>query len=440
MPPPRITNAIEPRVNLPAVRKEVGGAGSAFTGIGLGSMGWFPGSVGFPVSPYAAMQIPTAWACVKRVAEDMGKLPRVVRRRLVRGYRAEAAHPINRLLRNPNRWQTPSQMWNYLTAWLMLRGNSYAVVTRGRGGEPNAIVPVSPNQCGVLLSPEGELFYQISHPFFGGGLRLHRDNVIHLRTAISYDGYTGVSPVAVAQDAFGLGIATQQHGATLFRQGTQLAGVITHPGKLDREGKDYLSESWNGRFAGVQNAHKTPVLDEGMKFEKLSMTAEDSQFLQSRQFTVPEICRMFGVPPHKAGDLSNAHFANVEQGEIAYRADTLLPIGNQMREELGRVLLFEDEQDLFEIDVDYDELQRTDRKTMAETNEIEIRSGTLTPNQARVIMGREPDVPNGDEYIRAMNMESTSAQAAEGTSAATVGVPPASLPSAPAAADSGEET
>jgi HK97 family phage portal protein len=389
--------------------KDSGGFGAATGGFGLGGWGFLPGSTGQAVTPVASLGIATAWACVKRISEDHGKLPRRIMRRMPNGGSEEdRKHPLNKLLRNPNRWQTPSQMWSYLTCWLALRGNAYGVVMRGPSGEPVSLIPMSPDRVSILQSTNGDLFYEINHPFFGNqALRLHRDNVMHIKNAISFDGYTGASPLAAAPDVFGLGIATQQHGAVLFRQGAQMNGVIRHPGKLNAEAKDFLRARWSERFGGVQNAHGTAVLDEGMSFEKLSMTNEDSQFLQSREFTVLEVCRMFSVPPHKVYDLSEAHYANMEIGNLSYWSDTLQPIGKQYQEEGGRVLLFEDEQDEYYIDIDYDELLRADRKSRYSTDEIGIRSGRLTQNEARISDGRPPNVPNGDQFLTPMNMNSS---------------------------------
>jgi HK97 family phage portal protein len=407
MPPPRIAAlAREPHLTTsapPPHQKDAGGYGANYAGFGFGAWGFLPGSTGAAVTPYAALQISTAWGCVKRLAEDIGKLPRVFRQKLPSGgTRIVRDHPLGGLLRNPNKWMTPTQCWGYMTAWLALRGNTFAVVLRGNAGEPIAIIPVSSDRVSVMVSPEGELYYQISHPYFGIGVRMHRDNVIHVRNLISFDGYTGISPIAAAQDVFGLGIATQQHGAVLFRQGAQLNGFIKHPGKLSNDAKKNMADHFDERHAGVQNAHKTAILDEGMTFEKVTMTNEDAQFLQSRQFSVPEVCRMFGVPPHKVHDLSNAHFNNLEQSELAYRSDTLLPIGTQFREEVGRVLLWEDEQNEIEIDVNYDELLRADKLTRYQTYQIGLNNGIINRNEARIDDGREP-VDGGEEFRVPLN-------------------------------------
>jgi HK97 family phage portal protein len=412
MPPPRIAVlAREPTFTFPEpVKKDAGGYGIGTAGFGIGSWGLTPGSTGIAVTPLTAIGVSTAWACVKRLSEDMGKLPKRIMRRTPRGGSVQDfKHPLNKLFRTPNPWQSPSQFWGYVTAWLALRGNAFIICIRDDAGQPIMLIPLSPDRCSIKISPIGLIYYQISHPSFRSGqsITMHRDNVMHVRNAISFDGYTGVSPIAAGPDVFGLGIAAQQHGAVLFRQGAQLSGVLTHPGKLNPEAKAFLNQEWQNRHGGVQNAFNTAVLDEGMKFEATSMTSEDAQLLQSRQFSVTEVCRMFGVPPHKVQDLSRAHFANMEQGNLQYWSDTLQPIGGQYSEEMSRVLLFEDEIETHYIDIDFDDLYKTDRKTRYETNEIGIRSSQLTPNEARITDGREPNVPNGDEFTKPLNMGST---------------------------------
>lgn len=400
-------------------------------------LGMLPGSTGIPVTPYTALQAATVYACCKRLSEDIGKLPIRVHRRLPRGgTRVDHEHPLNRLFRRPNRWQTPSQCWRYYVWNLALRGNGYAPILRGAAGQPLEIIPVSPDRVGVLQSQSGEVFYQINHPAWAAGTKVTREDMLHT-LGMTYDGVIGVSPLAVAQDAVGLALATQQHGATLFRQGAQLNGFIKHPGNLSREAKNYLAEEFAMRHAGVQNAHRTPVLDEGMAFEKVAMTNEDAQFLATRQTQVVEICRYFGVPPHKVFDLSNAHFNNLEQSEQQYVNDTLLPLGKQLEEECERGLLFEDDQGEILIRLEFDALLRADRKTRYDTYRVGVEGGWLSRNEARIDDNREPNVPNGDEFLQPLNMATTTDAAAGGKetpapgAAAPAAVPGASDPALP---------
>jgi len=390
MPPPRLgTLAREPTFD----RKPQKSGSMSTSTAGPWLAGWggvMPGSTGVPVNPFSALQAAAVYACVKRLSEDVGKLPLRVRRRLRKGgFREDYDHPLNRLFRRPNEWQTASQCWSYYVWALALRGNAYAPVIRGRAGEPTAIVPVSPDRVSPLLTPDGRLWYQVSHPYLGEGLRLDQGNVLHAK-GMTFDGYTGVSPIMLAQDVVGLSLATQQHGATLFRQGAQIAGVLEVPNKLSTEAAQRMATSWSAAYGGVQNANKVAVLEEGTKFAKIAMTNEDAQFLASRQFSVVEICRLFGVPPHKVFDLSNAHFSNIENSEQQYINDTLVPIARQVEEVLEQTLLWDDEQGEIDIRFDFNELLRGDRLTRVQAQVLEVNNGLGNPNEARIEEGKEP--------------------------------------------------
>ncbi len=407
MPPPRILESgrwLEPRVAVPAVSKDVGGYGSAMPGLFAG-LGYLPGSTGVPVTPYSAMQVATVYACVNRLSKDIGKLPLQIHRRLTRGMTLDLEHPLNALFRRPNRWQTPSQCWSYFVWALVLRGNGYAAILRGQAGEPREVLPISPDRVSVTQGSAGDLYYRFNHPALTPGLRLDADNVLHAK-GMTLDGVVGVSPIFMAQDVVGLALAAQQHGATLFRQGAQLNGIIRHPQKLSPEGKDYLSSRFQSGFGGVQQAHRTAVFDEGMTFEKIAMTSEEAQFLETRGMQVLEICRLFDVPQHKVMS-GGEKFANREASEQQYVNDTLLPLGQQIEELAERNLLFEDEQGRYAIRFNFDALLRADRKTRIETNARAIMSSQMNPNEARLDDGRPPNVPNGDAFVSPSTMQAT---------------------------------
>ena len=221
------------------------------------------------------------------------------------GYRREQQHPLNKLFRRPNRWQTRFEFVSYMLTSLCLRGNAFVVVERDKDANPIELVPIAPDRCTMMLTDDGELWYRINSRRLGYGLVVPPDDMIHLKN-IAMDGYVGVSPIAIAQDVIGLALATQQHGGILFRQGGQVGGVVSHPGQLSKEAADRIANSWRETHAGVQNAHKVAILEEGMKFDKVAITNEEAQFLESRRFSVLEIGRLYGVPPHRLGELDKA--------------------------------------------------------------------------------------------------------------------------------------
>lgn len=387
-------------------------------------------STGVPVTPLSALQSATVYACVRRKAEDLAKLPVLVERDMGGdGWQQDLLHPLNELLKRPNQWMTPFEFWRYLSASLDLRGNAFCVIRRGWDAAPEALIPINWDRVSVLLSPRGELFYNISHPAIGTGITFHQDDVIHLRGLTIDGGYIGMSAIVAAQDVTGLALATQQHGAVLFRQGAQIPMVLKHPGKLTKEVADRIAQSWRDAYGGVQNSHKTAVLEEGMDVKELAMTNEDSQFLQTRAFQVVEICRLLGVPPHKVYDLSKANFSTLEQQEQAYVNDTLDTLASNVQDNARMRLFFRSERDSYRIRFDFSSLLRGDQKARSEAYASGLQNGYLSINDVRRREGLAP-IAGGDVYRVQVN----TAPVASANQAGPDGKAPDAAP-APAASD-----
>jgi len=368
----------------------------------MGMLGAMPSATGIPVTPLTALQAAAVYGCVKCRSEDLAKLPIVMRRERAdgQGWDKLTKHPLRRLFRRPNRWMTASDFISYVVISLDLRGNAYIAVARGPDGSPRSLIPLSPDRVSVLLSPNGTLFYNVHHPALGTGLTLHQDDVVHVR-GLSLDGYMGISPIAAGQDAIGLALATQQHGAALFRQGAQISGVLSIAGSLSPEAAKRLGQSWQDTYGGVANAAKIAVLEEGAKFEKIALTNEQAQYLETRGFQVLDICRIFRTPPHKVMDLSRATFSNIEEQNQSYIDEALLPTAVRIEQALEDKLLFEDEDDI-ELDFDFDALLRGNMKTRFETYQIGLLNGVWNRNEVRA-KERENPVPGGEIYRVPLN-------------------------------------
>jgi HK97 family phage portal protein len=361
-----------------------------------GMFGGAGSSTGIPITPLSALQVSAVYGCVKRLSEDLAGLPFVVERlQDTHGWTVDLDHPLNNVLLQPNNWMTPFEFWRYMVVMLELRGNAIAVIKRGWDGSPEAFIPINWDRVSVLLSPQGFLFYNISHPQVGWGVTFHQDDVIHLRGLTVDGGYLGMTPIAVAQDVVGLALATQQHGAVLFRQGAQIAKVLKHPGKLGKEAAERIAQSIANTQGGVQNAYKTLVLEEGMDIASISMTNEDSQFLETRQFQVIEVCRMFGVPPHKIYDLSKANYQSLEQQDQAYLTESLKPRVTNMSQSVTAKSFYSDEIGRVRVRQDYSSLLQGDMKAQAEFYGSALNNGWMTVNEVRATRGMAP-VKNGD--------------------------------------------
>lgn len=364
------------------------------------ALGGYASNTGVPVTPFTALQSAAVYGCAKCISEDIAGLPLQVRRRTANGqWMIDAAHPLNALFRRPNRWMSAWQFWSYALVAYALRGNSYIVINRDRTGAPVELVPVTPDRVTVKLSVvDGQPWYLVNARQIGIGVWVPPEDMIHMRN-MSVDGYLGLSPIACAQDVVGLALAAQQHGAILFRQGAQLSGYLKHPGRLSKEASDNLGESWRDTYSGVQNAHKTAVLEEGMEFEKLAITNEDAQFLQTRQFQVLDICRIYRVPPHKLMDYGRATFNNIDAQQQSYVDDALSPCTGQLEGLMNDQLLFDDERADYETHFDYTGLLRGDTIRRYQTYQIGLANGFLNRNEVRAAENMNPiPGPMGTDY------------------------------------------
>jgi HK97 family phage portal protein len=333
------------------------------------------------------------------------------------GYRRELQHPLTKLFRRPNRWQTRFEFVSYMLTSLCLRGNSFVVVERDRDANPIELVPIAPDRCTMMLTDDGELWYRINSRRLGYGLVVPPDDMIHLKN-MSMDGYVGVSPIACAQDVIGLALATQQHGGILFRQGGQVGGVVKHPGQLSKEAADRIANSWRETHAGVQNAHKVAILEEGMTFDKVAITNEEAQFLETRRFQVLDIARLYGVPPHRLGELDKATLNNIEQQNQQYVDGALKPIADSIEQLFNHHLLFEDERSFLECKFDFDDMTRSDLLTRYQAYQVGTLNGWLSRNEVRAKENMNPiDDGHGDEYRVPLNTAVPSDNLAQTTTA-----------------------
>ncbi|AVX21572.1 phage portal protein, HK97 family [Carboxydocella sporoproducens DSM 16521] len=172
------------------------------------------------------------------------------------------------------------------------------------------------------------------------------EQIFHI-PGLGFDGVKGLSPIAMAREAIGLALATEEFGARFFGNGARPGGILEHPGVVKDPEK--LRKSWEEVYKGLQNSHKIAVLEEGMKYHEIGIPPEDAQFLEIRQFQLNEICRIFRVPPHLVGDLTRATFSNIEHQSIEFVVHTIRPWLVRWEQAITKCLFREGEfdEDLF---------------------------------------------------------------------------------------------
>ncbi len=341
---------------------------------------------GISVTPDSAMRASAVYACVKVISESVAQLPLILYRRTTNGGREgkERAtdHPLSRVVSiKPNSLQTSFGMREMMTAHTALRGNSYAFINRVGTGKIAELIPFHPDNVTVKLDPSGSRIYEVktegkpAKPF-------QQQDIFHL-PGLSLNGWQGVSVLGYARETIGLAMATEKHGAKLFSNGAKMGGILTYPGRWkDPETGRKVAASFDAETSG-DSAHGTVVLEEGMKWEKVTMTSDDAQFLETRKFQVPEIARFFRMPLHKIQEMGGATFSNIEQQALEFLTDCIMPWLCRWEQTLNTSLLTEKEQSEFYFEFLVDGLLRGDIQSRYEAYSRGILSGFMTRNEVR---------------------------------------------------------
>lgn len=336
---------------------------------------------GKAVNERTAMQTSAVYACVRILAESVAGLPLHVYERTANGSKStKPSHPLYRLLHDePNREMTSFVFRETLMSHLLLWGNAYAQIIRDGRGFPIALYPLLPDRMAVDRNESGELFY--TYQSDKGQVKLRRENILHI-PGLGFDGLIGYSPIAMAKNAVGLALATEDYGATFFANGANPGGVLEHPGVIKPEQADRLRESWQSQFGGA-NAHKVAVLEEGLKFHQMSIPPEQAQFLETRKFQINEIARIFRVPPHMVGDLEKSSFSNIEQQSLEFVKYTLDPWVVRWEQSLQQALILPSEKATIFIKFNLDGLLRGDYQSRMQGYSTGIQNGFMSVNDVR---------------------------------------------------------
>lgn len=348
-------------------------------------------------SSSSAMRISTYFACVNVLSQDVAKLPLILYRRTADGGRERATgHPMYRLMHDrPNSWQTSYLFRQWAQAHIGVSGNAYALKTKV-GGRVRELLPIHPDRVQVEQGRDWGLLYKVD------GKPYNASDILHVR-GLSLDGFTGVSVATHARQSLDLAFAQEQHASTLFSNGAMPRGILTIPQSLrDEKAIKRLSESFDTAFGG-SNANRTAVLEEGMKYDKLSMSPEDAQFIQSREWQAYEIARWFRIPPHKVGLLKTATYSSLEQQNLEYVTDTLLSWLTNWEQELNRSLLTPAEQDEYYFEHLVDGLLRGDQKSRYQAYKDAILTGFMSRNEVRRLENMNP-ADGLDEFLYPYNM------------------------------------
>lgn len=348
---------------------------------------------GVVITPDTAVTISAVWACIRYLSQTVAMLPWEVREKTEAGEKTVTGAGIwyminKRVAADYSSFQFRETMLHWALRW----GNAYAEIERDLAGRPSALHPIHPTRVQVLRDIDTqELIYRVSNNFKGGQVDLRPSEIFHIRGF--GESAMGVNVLAYAADSIGWVKATQLFGASFFGNGASVTGLITSTKRLSPDGLQGIRDEWKTRYGGPRKGNSVAVLDNDIKYTPIGVEPDKGQFIETNQFLLSEICRWFGVPPHKIFDLLRGTFSNIEHQSIEVVTDSIMPWAKRFEDEADYKLIG-DRSKLY-TKLDLRELLRGDTTARMARYRALREIGVLNANEIRNAEGLE-DIPKDD--------------------------------------------
>jgi HK97 family phage portal protein len=348
----------------------------------------------------SALTLSAVWRAVNLLAGTIAYLPLNVYTRDTENNRdVDRMHPVSFLLKEPNAIDTEYKFVENLMTHLLLWGNSYREIVRNNNYEPIALKQHNPSKIKVVEYKDN-LYYQVKDT----KRTILSIDMIHVRGF--GDDIIGKDPITVARESLENGLIMMKSSNRLFRKGHLSDRYVEVPGAWKEEQYKRFKDSFNQAYAGWENGGTAPILEGGAKIQSIATTPENMQFLQSRKFSISEVARWFGVPPHKLADLERSTNNNIEHQAIEFVTDTIMLYTERIEQEFTRKLLRNDEKATKWIEFNLNGLLRGDLKTRAEYY-TKATGGRpwMTPDEVRKLENQKSKGGEADELITPLNFK-----------------------------------
>lgn len=358
-------------------------------------------ATGKTVNYQTAIRVAAVFACCRVIGNGEAQVPLKVMRRDGRTRLPAIEHPLYELLSlKPNAWQTSFEFRQQISWIRELFGNAFVYISRGFGGKILELIPFPPGHVTVKRNPDWTLEYTVTG-LDGTTKEIPASSIWHLRGP-TLDGFQGLDVIALAREAVGLALATEEAVSRLHANGIRNSGVYSFEGKLTDTQFESLNKWVNNQFGGMVNAGKAMILDRGAKFHNNSMTSIDAQTIETRGFQIEQICSFFGVLPIKIGySNKTVAFTSVEEMNRAHREDCLAPRWEAWEQSAMVNLLTPEERKAgYYINFTEEGMLRGSAKEVSEMLLAYVNGGVLTPNQALDLLDMNPDNDPRSDQLR----------------------------------------
>lgn len=285
--------------------------------LGAGNGNSIRTKAGTSIGPRRALGLSNWYSGVRYLAETVSSLP-IHSYRDTRDGRDRRADPP--WLARPDvelPWQQLVEFWMMS---LLHKGNAYSWKLRNMADQVVGLRELHPDCVTVGQAPDGTKRFLIDEDPTPYSTR----DVLHI-PGLAYDGRVGINPIQYQAETLGGIVAAEDYAGRFFGAGTHLGGVITVGGPLTKEQREATADEWRAFHEGLVNAHKTGVLSNGSRYERISLNAADAQLIESRKYGTTEIAQILRIPPHKLYDLDRATFSNIEHQSIEAVVDSIRP-------------------------------------------------------------------------------------------------------------------
>ena len=387
-------------VGGPIERKTVDASALTWTALGYG-----PSKAGVTVNVDTALRVSAVFACVRVLAEGIAQIPKKLMRD--KGDRKEPAkeHSLYGVLaRRPNSWMTSFELFETMMIHALLAEAGTCIKSMSSDGRVLELLPLVPGRCAPRQAADFSVMYDVT---LSNGKVMSFPPALVLRVrGPSWNGYAGLDAIRMARDVIGLAIALEEGHSRLHANGARLGGILTKDGTLKKETRDILKAEFADEYGGVSKTGKVAVLDDGLKFQAMSMTGVDAQHIETRKLQIEEICRMFMVHPQMVfhSDKTSTH-ASAEQFSLDFVKYGLGPWIKRWEEAIDRDLLTADEvAQGYYAHFEVKGLLRGDHKALGDYYKASLGTasspGWNSPNDIRRLEDENPiDDENADRII-----------------------------------------
>lgn len=387
-----------------------GGSTQRNEGIQITGPATYDEAAAVDVTEDSAMQISAVWACVKLLSETVASLPVNVYKKTSNGRELAPEFWFAQLMnRKPNRYQTRVEFFETLMLNLALHGNAYCKIVRV-GGKIRSLLPIMSSQVEPMLLPDGSVVYQYQSD---GGMEVYSsESIWHVK--LYGNGIIGKSPIAFGRNMIGIAQATDKTVTKIYSNGGKRSGVLSMDRLLTPEQRQAVRDNFSTLTTGT--SERLLVLENGMKFDPISMSPQDIELLASRKYQLEEICRWFGVPSVLVNDTSGSTTwgSGVEQLVSGFYKLNLRPYLERIENSVSCNLFSANEADQYEFEFDFEGLLRSDFKSRLEAYRTAVAGTIMTPNEVRKLEGL-PLVEGGDMLLSQVNMAPINTLGAQNT-------------------------